>query len=188
MLRKGLEILLRKKRTLSEFLSRFADSRPFQWLAEHRERMASLLYFFWITGCCYWFYQLVVIDVRPRTDWIFISGDTREALVYTIFGAFGFIFAAFVAFFITKFIYNLIHEEINSLFPLQWYSLVKSVSYILALSLAFTYIENIKVAGLTAYTQVAEIVHMSRQHDDIVKENLKGVLNAIRQETLDDNE
>jgi hypothetical protein len=182
MLRKKLERVPAYKDRVFLFLSRLSDLKPVQWLVKHKEQIALFLYILWLAGCGYWFYQFLVIDVRPQTDWIFITDDTREAMVFVFFGSFGLVFVLAFVFFIVKLMYNLFHEGIQFLFPFQWFSLAKSISYLLVLGFAFIYIENIKVVGLTAYNQIDVIVHTSRQHDNEVEKNLNNLIRVIDKE------
>ena len=115
-------------------------------------------------------------------NWMIITGDPREALAFLLFGAFGFVYILFFVIFIVKLIYNLFHEGMQSIISDKWYSFAKSISYLLLLGLAFSYTENIKAAGLTAYTQAAHIIQTSKQNESMAAKraaHLKDVMQAI---------
>jgi hypothetical protein len=172
---------------LSKFLARAGDSTPLRLFIEHKRQIALFLYITWLIGCGYWFYQLMIIDVKPKADPGLVLTDSRDALVLLFFGIIGFVFVAFFAFFAIKYIHNLFQGGIESLFSVRWHSVVKPVSYLVILYFSFSYIGTIKMAGLTAYSQVAEIVQKSKQHDVIiiknnsedVEEKVSGLLNLM---------
>ncbi len=163
--------------------TRITDSKPFQLFIEYKRYIALVLYMIWLIGCGYWFYQLMIIDVKPKTDLGLILTDSRDALVILFFGAIGSIFVVFFVFFIIKLIYNLFHDGIESLFSVHWHSLVKPVCYLAILYVAFPFTGTIKVAGMTAYNQVAELIHTSRHRDIILEkegpDDLEGKLNKL---------
>ena len=151
------------------------ESTPVQWVIIREERIASGLYYLWLAGCVYWVYQLSIVEAAPRQDWMYIIEDTREALTLIFVGSFGLFYVAGIVLFICKFIYNLFTERIESLFPSQWHSVAKSASYIIILGFSFLYIQNIKVAGLTAYGQVSQLVQTSDRHVEVVEEQYKSI-------------
>ena len=156
---------------LREVLVLMKDSTPVQWVIIREERIASTLYYLWLAGCVYWVYQFSTVEAEPRPDWLYIIEDTSEALTLIFVGSFGLIYVAGIVLFICKFIYNLFTERIESLFPSQWHSVAKSVSYIIILGFSFLYIQNIKVAGLTAYGQVSHLVRTSDRHVEVLEKH-----------------
>ncbi len=155
-----------------QFISRIEKIAPFKWLIEYKENIASILYLLWIVGCISWLYQLVIIDAPPYMGGFFSVDDPRDAMVFLFFGMFGVIYFSFFAFFIIKLIYNMIRGGIDSLFSRKWYSLVRSIGLLICLHFAFNYIGHIKTAGLTAYTQVSQLVQVSNDHSLITKKKL----------------
>ncbi len=164
---------------INRFFFRIAESEIYQSFLNYRGHIALFLYLLWLAGCGYWFYQLIIIDVRPITDLDLGISDPRDAVVIVSFSIFGFVFVSMFVFYIIKFIYNLFHGGIYFFFPVQWYPLVKSVSYLVILCFAFSFTANIKVAGLTAYNQVLELVNISRQHDPVIEIDTSRILEKI---------
>jgi len=144
------------------------ESTPVQWLLIRKERIASGLYCLWLAGCVYLVYQLIIVEAKPRPDLLYTIEDTSEALMILFFGSFSLLYIVGIALFICKFIYNLFTEGIESLFSGQWHSVAKLASYIIILGFSLLYIQNIKVAGLTAYQQVARLVQTSERHEEVV--------------------
>jgi len=160
---------------LQQALVLIKESNPVQWVLIREERIASGLYYLWLAGCVYWVYQLIVLEAKPRPDWLYIIEDTREALTILFLGSFSLLYVVGIVLFICIFIYNLFFEGIESLFPRQWHSVAKSFSYILILGFSFLYIQNIKVAGLTAYDQVSQLVQTSDRHEEVVKKHFNSL-------------
>jgi hypothetical protein len=155
-----------------EFISRIENIAPFKWIIEYKENIASILYLLWIIGCISWLYQLVIVDASPYMGGFFSIDDPRDAIVFLFFGTFGVIYFSFFAFFIIKLIHNMIRGGIDSLFPRKWYSMVRSIGLLICLHFAFIYIGHIKTAGLTAYTQVSQLVRVSNDHSLITKKKI----------------
>lgn len=172
------------------YLAKITDSKPFQFILEHKRPVALLLYVMWLAGCAYWFYELMIIDAKPKDNLGFVVTDSRDALAILFFGALGSVFVLSFALFIIKFIYNLFHNGIESFFSNRWHSLVRPASYLVILCFAFSFTGPIKTAGLTGYNQVAELVHTSRQHTiimdketaDDLERKLSGLLKTIRKD------
>jgi len=160
---------------LHQVLVLIKESMPVQWVLIREERIASGLYYLWLAGCVYWVYQLSIVEATARSDWMYIIEDTREALTILFVGSFGLFYVVGIALFILKFIYNLFTEGIESLFPRQWHSVAKSFSYIIILGFSFLYIQNIKVAGLTAYDQVSQMVQTSDRHVEMDEESFESL-------------
>lgn len=185
---------LRLKERYSEFLQRqswilrsfdkLKESVPVQLFITYRDQIALFLHILWIAGCGYWIYKFMVIKVHPlRYSFVMIT-DPQDARIFLSFGILGAVFIIMFSFFILKFIYNLFHGGIYKLLPTRWYSLGRSISYLIILSFAFTYIKHAKVAGLTIYNRVEEIVDISQQYDEIVLKNLSDTQELFRK--LDD--
>lgn len=172
VLRARLKELNPYREQAMQFISRIENIAPFKWIIEYKENIASILYLLWIAGCIYWLYQLVIIDAQPQTGGFFSVADSRDAMVFLFFGTFGIIYISFFAFFIIKLIYNMIRGGLDSLFPAQWYSMVRSIGLLVCLHFAFIYIGHIKTAGLTAYTEVSQLVQVSNDHSLITKKKL----------------
>jgi hypothetical protein len=160
---------------LSQLKLRLNSLHTVKWFIEYKDHIASYLYLIWILGCAYWLYQLIITDAQPVMSGLMQVDDARDAVIFIFFGMFGLIYLTFFAVFIIKFIFNIIRGGIQSIFSTRWYSLVKSITLLMCLNFAFLYIENIKVAGLTAYTQVAQIVHSSNNHTVVVENDSKDV-------------
>jgi hypothetical protein len=111
-------------RQFSALQSQLKDSRLIQWINKHKDNIALILNALLLAGCGYWVYQLIIIDVSPHNNWSIGISDSRDALALLFFGMYGFVFVLFFAGYIIKFIYNLFHGGIQSLFPVQWYSLI----------------------------------------------------------------
>ncbi len=140
---------------------------------ENQKYIAWIFYALLITGCGYWLYQLVIIDVQPHADLPFNTQDTKDALVLIIFGLVGVLFVLFAGFFLLKLISNLYIEGISSVFPNLSDSIIKSISCLIILGVAFLFIENVKAAGLTAYMQVTDVLEVASKHDEITVEGFK---------------
>ena len=164
---------------LRQALNVIKESKPVQWTLIREEQIASCLFYLWILGCAYWIYQLINIEAQPRSDWLYMIEDTREALMILFFGSFGLLYAAGLVLYISKFMFNLYHGGLESIFPRQWHSAARSVSYIVILCFSFLYIQNIKVAGLTAYNQVSQLVQTSDRHEDVAEDNIKGLMQLL---------
>lgn len=167
------------KNRISQLLHEAGDLGPVRWFLDHQRHIAWVMYVLLMAGGGYWVYHMSVIDARPQTDLIFSARDTRDALVYAVFGIFGIGAASLAFFFILKFIFNVFHEGIYNSFPAGSQPLVKAVCGLTILSLAFLYAGNIKAAGLTAYEQVTGIVHAARQHDDVAAQNVSHLADMI---------
>lgn len=168
-----------QKRKWFSCLHTLAESAFIQWFINNRGRMTPFLYGIFLAGCGYWIYEFMLIEVRPRNEWIVTTQDTREALIYIVFGIFGCIFLSFLAFFLLKFVVNLYHESIYALFPIQWYSLIKPISHMILLCFAFAFLDDIKVICLTAYKQVSHLVDISGQHSAVVERNISSWVDLI---------
>ncbi|UCH80932.1 MAG: hypothetical protein JSW20_14530 [Nitrospiraceae bacterium] len=164
---------------LRHALNVIKESKPVQWTLIREEQIASCLFYLWIFGCAYWIHQLITIEARPRADWLYMIEDTREALMILFFGSFGLSYAAGIGLFICKLMYNLFHGGLESIFPRQWHSTARSFSYIIILGISFLYIQNIKIAGLTAYNQVSQLVQTSDRHEDVAEDNIKGLMQLL---------
>ncbi len=159
----------------SEFnrcLARVTDSKFFQFILEHKRPVALFLYITWLAGCGYWFYQLMIIDVKPKDNLGLVVTDSRDALAILFFGAIGSVFVLSFLFFIIKFIYNLFHNGIESFFSVRWHSLVRPASYLVILYFAFSFTGTIKSTGLTAYNQIAGLFHTSEQYNLILEKDI----------------
>ena len=166
---KGLKLC---KDKLLQYICRLENVPPFSWLAEYRDTIASTLYLAWIAGCIYWLYSLLIIDAKPAMVGFLSVTDSQDAMVFVFFGMFGVIYLTFFVVFIVKLIFNLVRGGIDSLLPTRWYSLVKSICLLICLHFAFIYIVNIKTAGLTAYTQVSQLVQTSKSHSMATKKRV----------------
>jgi len=173
---KGLLKLLKRNNTLCKVFSHIKDSKPMQWFIKYKDTIASLLLVLGILGCCFWFYLLIIINVTPYENWSFFPSinpqNPREALTILFFGTLACIFIIISGFFVLKFVYNILHGGIESFFPKEWNSLIKSIIILLLLYSAFLSIRKIKKTGLTAYYQVGEIVKIARKHKVIVNVNV----------------
>jgi hypothetical protein len=154
------------------YLAKITDSKPFQLIQEYKRPVALFLHIMWLAGFGYWCYHLMTISVRPKDNLGLVVTDSRDALAILFFGTLGVIFVLSFVFFIIKFIYNLFHEGIESLFSVRWHSLVKPVSYLVILCCAFSFTATIKATGLTAYNQIAELVHASQRHSLVVEKEM----------------
>ncbi len=157
---------------LDGLFCKLADSAACQFFIEHKRRIAMCLYMAWLICCGYWIYELVIIDVEPKKNLGLVLNDSRDALVILFFGILGLVFLFFVALFIIKLVYNLFHDGLESAFPSQWHSIVKPTAYMVLMYFAFSYTGTIKMAGLTAYNQVVEIVHTSKNQNLVIKKEL----------------
>ncbi len=143
------------------------------WFNDHLQYISWIFYALLIAGSGYWIYQLVIIDVQPLANLPFSTKDTKDALVVMVFGIFAAALVCIIGFFLFKFICNLFLDGINNIFPIRSHSLVKSISCLVILGVAFLFIENVKATGLTAYKQVTEVLHVAKQHDEVTVENYK---------------
>jgi uncharacterized membrane protein len=159
------------------------DSRPVQLLIDYREQLSTFLYVLWLAGCGHWIYKVITADAKPVMEWMIITNDPKDAMVFLYFGIFGAFYVTLFAFMIIKLIYNLFQSGIESIFSIRWYSIGKPLSYMLLLAIAFSYTSNIKAAGLTAYYQVSHMVDTSKKHETMVEksmENLKRLLHDLK--------
>jgi hypothetical protein len=62
------EIAAQFRFTLNLYLAKVADSKPFQFCLEHKRPVTIFLYIVLLTGFGYWFYQLMIIDVKPDAN------------------------------------------------------------------------------------------------------------------------
>ncbi len=145
---------------------------PVRKFIMYKDQIALYLYILWLIGCGLWIYTLIVSEAGPNTAWMYLTDDPKEALVYILFGAFGLIYVIFFAVYITKLVYNLFHGGIEMIFTSRWYSLVKSISYLVLLGFAFSYVHNIKMAGHTMYYQVSHVFRTSKQHEAEAVKNI----------------
>ncbi len=143
------------------------------WINDHLHYIAWIFYALLIAGSGYWIYQLIIIDVQPQANLPFSTKDTKDALVIMVFGIFLAALVCIIGFFLLKFICNLFLDGINNIFPIRAHSLVKSISCLAILGVAFLFIGNVKATGLTAYKQVTEVLHVAQQHDEVTVENYK---------------
>ena len=183
-LRERYAEFLQRQSWLLRPLNNLKESVPVRLFITYRNHIALFLHIMWIAGCGYWIYKFMVIKVTPLKYSFVTITDPQDARIFLSFGIFGAVFIVLFSFFILKFIYNLFHGGIYKLLPTRWYSFGRSISYLIMLSLAFTYIKHAKVAGLTIYNRVEEIVDLSRQYDEIVLKNLSDVQELFRK--LDD--
>lgn len=158
----------------NQYLAKVTDSKPFRLIDEYKRPIVFFLYLMWVAGCGYWVYQLMMVDAKPKDSLGLEMTDSRDALAILFFGTLFSVFVLFIAWFIIKFIYNLFHNGIESFFSVRWHSLVKPVSYLGILCLAFSFTGPIKAAGLTAYNQVAGLVHTSRRHTIVIDNETAG--------------
>ncbi len=140
---------------------------------ENQKYIAWAFYALLIAGCGFWLYQLAIIDVKPSANLLFSTQDTRDALVVIIFGLIAVLFVFVIGFFLLKLISNLYIEGISSVFPKISDSIIKSISCLIMLGVAFLFIENVKATGLTAYQQVTEVLEVATQHDEAAVEGYK---------------
>ena len=160
---------------LQQTFDAIAHFMPVRKFVMYKEHIALYLYILWLIGCGLLIYKLIVSEAGPNTAWMYLTNDPKEALVYILFGAFGLIYIMFFAVLIIKFIYNIVHGGIESIFTSKWYSLAKSISYLVLLGLAFSYVNNIKMAGHTMYYQVSHIIRTSKQHEAEAAKNISSL-------------
>ncbi len=168
---------------LAPIMSRIRNSTPYVKFMEYKEYAAVGLYIFWMAGCCFWFYKMIDTPVSMQTNITLVTATPREALVYLFFGIFGFVFASFFACYILKFMYNLFHGGIGAMFSHQLHILAKPISYLILLYFAFAYTGTIKASGIKMYSHVAQLVHVARQKEIIVKDRSPGILKLLDQKT-----
>lgn len=157
---------------LARLIARLTDSKPFRLFIKYKKPVELFLYIMWLAGCGYWFYHLMITDVTPSDNLGLGVTDSRDALAILFFGTLGSVFVLFFVLFTIKFIYNLFHEGIESLFSVRWHSLVKPASYLVILCWAFSFTGTIKATGLAAYNQIAELFHTSQQHTLVVEKEI----------------
>ncbi len=167
------------KDLLQTLLTWLASTAPVLWFDHHKERIVSLLLLLWVVGCGFWVFKLITIDVLPRSNWLHLTDNPRDALVYLCFGTFGLVLIIVFASYIMKFIYNMLHGGFQSLLSNNMFSVLKPSIYIIALVFAFSYIEDIKAAGLTAYHQVNQLVDTSNQREAIKEDRSRSILDLI---------
>lgn len=168
---------------LTEVWTKITESRPVRIINDHRERLATFLYVLWLAGCGHWIYNVLTADAQPIMQWMIITNDPKDAMVFLYFGIFGAFYVALFAFMIIKLLYNLFQSGIESVFSIRWYSIGKPLAYMLLLAFAFSYTSNIKAAGLTAYYQVSHMINTSKRHEAVVEksmENLKRLLHDLK--------
>jgi hypothetical protein len=174
-LKEGYSEFIQRQLWLLRPLNDLKESAAVQLFITYRNHIALLLHMLCIAGCGYWIYRFMVIEVTPLNYSFVTITDPQDARIFLSFGIFGAVFIVLFSCFILKFIYNILHDGIYKLLPTRWYSFGRSISYLILLSLAFTYIKHAKVAGLTIYNRVEEIMDISRQYDEIVLKNLSDV-------------
>lgn len=176
MLKKCFDMYRSFRESTARVMSGFVPAWLTEWLSYNRERIALAASIFWLAGCCLWIYRFINMDVAPYGDWIMIMENTKEAIIFAFFGIFGGIFLLLFVFFVIKFIYNLFQGGLNSLFPVQWYSFARVSGYLILLMFAFSYIENIKRVGVTAYSQARHVLEVSEMDDEETAKNLRRFL------------
>jgi len=179
---------------IAEFLTRqpwllrwidiLKESVPVQFFTNYREHIALFLYILWIAGCGYWIYSFIIIEAYPLQYSFITITDPQDARVFLSFGIFGAFFVVLFSLFIVKFIINLLHGSISMILPARWFSFGRTVSYLILLSFAFTYIETAKAGWLTIYNRITELAGISEQYDEIVLKNISDVRELFR--NLDD--
>lgn len=157
---------------LARLRTEVVESMPCRLLSEYKRQISIFLHVLWLVGCGLWAYEFMTLKVQPRENAGLVLSDSRDALVILFFGIMAAGFVIFAAFFVVKLIYNLFHEGMESLFPAKWHTIVRPVSYLTLLYFAFSFTGPIKVAGLTAYNQVAAIVQTSQQRDIIIRKEI----------------
>ena len=168
---------------LTQVWIKIAESGPVRIINDQRERLATFLYVLWLAGCGHWIYKVITADAKPIMEWMIITNDPKDAMVFLYFGIFGAFYVTLFAFMIIKLIYNLFQSGIESIFSIRWYSIGKPLTYMLLLAFAFSYTSHIKAAGLTAYYQVSDMVDTSKKHEAMVEksmENLKRLLHDLK--------
>ncbi len=168
---------------LAPAMSWIRNSRACQYVMDHKEHVAAALHILWMAGCCFWIYKIITTSVIAQTNVTMVTATPREALVYLFFGTFGLIFASLFACYILKFIYNLFHGGIHSLFSHQLHLLAKPVSYLILLYFAFAYAGTIKESGMKMYSHVTQLVHIAKQKEVPVKDRSAGILEMLDQRT-----
>lgn len=179
-LKERYSVFLQRQSWLLRPLNNLKESVPVQLFITYRDQIALFFYILWIAGCGYWIYKFMIIKVRPLKYSFVTITDPQDARVFLSFGILGAVFIVLFSFFILKFIYNLFHGGIYKLLPTRWYSIGRSISYLIILSFAFTYIKHAKVAGLTIYNRVEELVDISEQYDEVVLKNLSDMQELFR--------
>jgi hypothetical protein len=154
------------------FHNKIESTRAYELFMEHKNRIVFVIYLLCFAGSGYWLYHLTMLDVQPLPDFRFVLKDSREALVILFFGVLGLVFLIFFVLFLLKFLCNLFEGGIETLFASQWHSIVRPLGYLIILYFVFSFTGTIKVAGLTAYCQVADLVRVSNQHDFILKNDI----------------
>lgn len=172
--------LTRLHERLLRFVKDLQGVAPIKWIFTYRNHIALFLHVLWIAGCGYWIYRLLKIRVTPSTFTFVTITDPQDARIFLFFGVFGGFFIIFFFLFAFKFIYNLFHDGIYRILPMQWYSLGKSISYLIILGFAFMYIKHVKIAGLTIYNRITEIASISEQHDEVVLEKLSDLQELLK--------
>jgi hypothetical protein len=177
------------KSEFNQYLAKAVDSRPFRLVQEHKRPIEYFLYAVWLAGCGHWFYQLMIIDVKPKENLGLVLTDPRDALAVLFFGTLGSVFVLLFASFIIKLIYNLFHDALESFFSIRWHSLVKPAAYLVILFFAFSFTGMVKTAGLTAYNQIAVLVNTSNRNSiisvkeipDDLEKKLSGLIKMIEE-------
>ncbi len=164
---------------LQPLISLIRDSRPYHWIMDHKEHIAAALYFSWMTGCCFWVYKIVTISIAAQTTIAPITTNPREANVYLFFGTFGLVFALLFIFYLFKFMYNIFHGGIQSLFSHRLHLFATPITYLILLYFAFSNAGTIKTSGMTMYNHVVQLVHTSKQKEIISQDRSKGLLDLL---------
>ncbi len=164
-----------------QYLQVVADIAPVRWFLDNQQVIARVLFYMFIAGCGYWVYHMIITDAALRTDiLLYRPQDTRDALVFTVFGIFGGVIGLIFILFMIKLLINAISESIDNRIPSRSSQLVKSLCCLSVLWVAFIYLEDIKSTGLTAYGQVSGIVGTARQHDEVAAEKFSNMVEMIK--------
>ncbi len=157
----------------------FKGSALYQWLLDQRGHLANVLNIACIALLCYWIFRLITVKVNPRAEWIHITDNPSDARVYLIFGLIGAAFFVVMLGYVIRLLYNMGQDGLLSLFTLKWYSVVKPISYILALVLTFTCIGTIKSAAHTTYNQIKLLAHVSNHGEFIVQDKSTAIFDLV---------
>lgn len=171
---------LKQQSWLLCWIDNLKGSVPAQFIINYRDHIALFLYILWIAGCAYWIYSFIIIEAYPLQYSFITITDPQDARVFLSFGIFGAFFVVLFSLFIVKFIINLFHGGISMILPARWFSLGRTISYLILLSFTFPYIETAKAGWLTIYNRITEIVGISEQYDEIVLKNISDVRELFR--------
>jgi hypothetical protein len=140
----------------------------------------------------YWAWEFIKADAAPTYNWSLFEGEDREfvartALSYVFWGLTSGVLLAGVAIYVIKFIVNILRGIAEGVFPHSLHYFVSSIAMLISLWPAFTYLEDIKGAYLSAVNVAAEVYAEAQGLEVSFKVGARGPVNKELEEVMGDS-